>query len=686
MRSELFFQTPSWFILICLLIGAAYAYTLYKAQAPWDKKVNYLLAACRAVVVSLICFLLLAPLVRHTQTQIEKGKVVFAIDDSQSLEAYGKSMLVSVQAEARRLQQAGYDVLFQTMDHSDVHPDSITFKQTQTDLSKLLNQVSSTYEGLHVTDVILVSDGIVNQGILPTYASYPFRVSTLALGDTIPRVDVGIKDVIYNRIAYLGNEFPIKAEVFAHELAGKSTKIHLKQGGKIVSTQQVTIGEGTYFKSFEFTASSKTKGIQHYTLEIDAVSGETTKQNNRKDIYVDIIDGRQKILLLAYAPHPDIKALKSILDGNDNYELDVLISTVTENASAFVNKPYDLIIAHQVPNLAGKGTDILRKYIAAKIPVFYVLGSQTAIPLINQVNRTVQIQNSKGQIDQVGAQYNTSFQQLNLMGEEMKILDKLPPLSVPFGEYVPLAGTESLLYQRIGNLNTTKPLLSLNTSGEVKTGFLAGEGIWHWRQEEFARMGDNVATTQLFQKVIQLLSVRSDQRKFRVYPIRSEFELGDAVVFQTEIYNEAYELVYGKEIQLALQDEQGKTYQYNYVNTPDNPQFSISGLSEGVYEYQAVLGKESASGQFIVRRIDVEHANLTANHSLLRNLSEKSGGTFSTASSFEKMVDRLVENPAKGRLSSSEEMVDLIDLKWIFALLLLFLTAEWGMRKYHGGY
>ena len=36
--------------------------------------------------------------------------------------------------------------------------------------------------------------------------------------------------------------------------------------------------------------------------------------NNVKDVFVDIIDGRQKILLLANAPHPDLGAIKNAIE------------------------------------------------------------------------------------------------------------------------------------------------------------------------------------------------------------------------------------------------------------------------------------------------------------------------------------------------------------------------------------
>jgi len=232
--------------------------------------------------------------------------------------------------------------------------------------------------------------------------------------------------------------------------------------------------------------------------------------------------------------------------------------------------------------------------------------------------------------------------------------------------------------------------LVLNTATEQKTAVLTGEGIWQWRQEEFALTGKHELVDNLFQKIIQILSVRDDKRKFRIYPVRPEFEEGEEVVFQTEIYNDIYEPVYGQEVKLDITDESGKTKTYNYTHTAENPRFNISGLLEGVYRFQAttlVKGvQEKINGQFVVRKVDLELANTTADFGMLRELAQKTGGTFVQPVTLSQLIEKLKANRAPDQLDSSEEMVELIHLKWLFFLILVLLGVEWGLRKYHGGY
>jgi acid stress-induced BolA-like protein IbaG/YrbA len=659
--------------------------------ASWSKKLNYALAGLRGFTVACIAFLLLSPLIRKTESVIDKAKVVIAIDNSESVKGYGDSLLASLNSAAGELSAAGFEVSFQTLDKTvnTENADSIRFDKNKTDLSGLLQTVKSNFEGSNLTDVLLLSDGIVNHGISPAFVRFPFKVNTLAVGDTIPELDLGIKDVISNRIAYLNNDFPIRAEIVANGLAGKATTLSLKQNGKVIETQKVVIDSESFFKAYDFKTSSSQKGVQHYTIEIGGVAGESTARNNKRDLYIDIIDGRQSIQLLALAPHPDIKALRSLITNNDNYELDVQILSINAAVPAS-SKPYDLVILHQIPNVLGMGNSLVRKYIDSKTPIWYILGNQSAVPLVNTLNRSMVINATSGQTDRVAARYNPAFQMLNLDAEGLKVLERLPPLSVPFGEYNVSSGTETILFQKVGTLNTNKPLLILNTASEQKVAVLAGEGIWQWRQEEYALTNKQEVVDNLFQKLIQILSVRGDKRKFRVFPVRQEFEAGEEVTFQTEVYNDIFEQIFGQEIKLTLTDEKGVAKQYTYVHSSENPRFSISGLGEGVYRYQAVTDlrgvEEKVTGQLVVRNVDLEMSHTTADFVLLRELAANSKGEFITPSGLRAFVQKLKENRPADRLDSSEEMVELIHMKWLFFLLIVLLGIEWGLRKYHGGY
>ena len=78
---------PVWFILLCLLAGAFYAFILYyrEKRNEYSLSLRWILSVLRFVAVTLIAFLLLNPLVKSTSNYSEKPVIIFAQDNSSSL-------------------------------------------------------------------------------------------------------------------------------------------------------------------------------------------------------------------------------------------------------------------------------------------------------------------------------------------------------------------------------------------------------------------------------------------------------------------------------------------------------------------------------------------------------------------------------------------------------------------------
>ena len=93
------------------------------------------------------------------------------------------------------------------------------------------------------------------------------------------------------------------------------------------------------------------------------------------------------------------------------------------------------------------------------------------------------------------------------------------------------------------------------------------------------------------------------------------------------------------------------------------------------------------AGGFSILPLEIERSSTVADHNLLFRLAEKNDGLM--------IGDRqLMEIP--GLIRSREDVTtvvytqkrftDLINLPWIFILLILLLGAEWFLRKWGGSY
>jgi hypothetical protein len=151
-----------------------------------------------------------------------------------------------------------------------------------------------------------------------------------------------------------------------------------------------------------------------------------------------------------------------------------------------------------------------------------------------------------------------------------------------------------------------------------------------------------------------------------------------------------FEPVYGNTIELELQSDQGTVTQYRYVTGPGNSRYRIGGLPEGVYRYKATTelkGKrETVRGEFLLSEQNQELQNLTADRGLMRKLASATGGKFYSLQTLNELSTHLASTPAPAQLHTDESFQPLINLKWVFFVLLLLVATEWFIRKYAGSY
>jgi hypothetical protein len=692
---ELIFQTSPWFLLLCLATGALYAFLLYQKSNIWSKNINYFLAGLRFLLVSILCFLLMSPFIKQTHNNFEKPTVVFALDNSESVKLTGdslklKDLLKKLDALSKKLQSKGIQTDFQTLDNKtesvSINPENIAFSQQTSNLSGLLSKIQSNYTNRNLAGVVLLTDGIFNQGVSPDFIPYSFPVYTVGLGDTIPKRDINLKALYFNKISYLGNKFPLNAEIQHYGFTGTSVTALLKQNGVVIERKNIVLGKDNQVITVNFLATASQKGLQHYTVEVAGQNGEFTFQNNSKDAFVEVIEGKEKILLLALSPHPDIKAIKYAIENNENYEFEYQIAGLGTPKQV----KYDLVILHQIPDLYNSGLNVAQKYLRDNTPVWYILGSQSNTGQVNSISNVVKITAAISQTDQVTPVFNQDFNLFQISEEKSGIFKKFPPVSVPFGDFKLLPNSEVVLYQKVGNLATDKPLLVVSKDKDRKSAVMLGEGMWEWRQEEFNLTEKHEAFDELVLKIVQYLSSKEDKRKLRVNPVSEEFLDSDKITFDVETYNDIYEKIYNQTINLEIVNTEGKVYPFEFKNVEGSSRFEAGRLPKGIYKFRAsakIGGKvEQTGGEFTVRNLQLEAINTTADHNLLRNIARKTNGSFYMPASLDTLAEKLLQNPPPDLIQSSEEQEEIINLKWLFFLLLGFATIEWGLRKYLGGY
>ena len=88
-----------------------------------------------------------------------------------------------------------------------------------------------------------------------------------------------------------------------------------------------------------------------------------------------------------------------------------------------------------------------------------------------------------------------------------------------------------------------------------------------------------------------------------------------------------------------------------------------------------------------MNEVKLEQNNSVANHPLLFNMSDVTGGKMVSLEEVNSLGDFILENGDDSNVIFQEKDIDdLINIKFIFFLLLALLTIEWFLRKKNGGY
>lgn len=680
-----------WLLLACLAAGALYAWLLYSKKTPWPRPLNYGLAVLRFVVVSVLCFLLMGPLVRYVSNTTVPPTIVFAVDNSQSVKLFSDSAALEgtqqqLQQVRERLEAQGYATAVQTLGEERLQSiNEVQYGSETTNLSQLLRQVQDDYAEQNLAGVVLLSDGIVNQGISPVYSNYGYTLYPVAVGDTIPKQDVLVASLRYNKVNYSGNRFPLEVEVQHEGFGGRTANVILQENGKTIASKKVTFRDNQPVQQVPFQVLASGTGKRHYVVQVEPLEGEFTTLNNTKHAYIDVVKGKIRVLVAAASPHPDIKAIRAAIESNENYETVLFIPGVNE----LQQQDYDVAVLHQLPGRTAGAEPALNLVRQKNLPVLYILGPQSDLSGFNRLNTGISL-NSSGQTDEVTAVPNSGFSNFQLPENAAERLQEYPPARVPYGEVRLAPNTEVILYQQVGRVRTNKPLLTVQNSDDRRTAVLLASGTWQWRLQEAANHEQPQAYNQLITNLVQLLSAPRNKKRLNVYPTQTEYTSSDEIRFNAEAYNEALEPVYGQSITLNItgEDEQPRTF--TFANGENQSGVNIGTLPGGRYTYSATASingqRQKDEGEFVVEELQLEALNAVADHNLLYQLASNSGSKLYYPQQLQQLEQDILQADYKNVIYSKEELSDLVDLKWLFFLLLGLVCVEWFVRKYNGSY
>lgn len=676
-------------ILLGLLGAVALSYFMYYRNAENSELTKIqkgFLFCLRTVTLFLIFLFLLSPQIDHMRTIKKLPVLAVAFDNSESDAGYLNDYTAVKQAIEKRF-NGKYQLDFWTFGENAENSEKITGTDRRSDYGKILNALKDNYINKNMGAAVVIGDGIYNQGQDPenVAARLNFPVYTIGVGDTAKITDARITHVRTNKQAFLKNKFPVEVEMKFAKLKGKLAQFDVENNNNQVYSGQVSIGTDDDFQVVRFDIEASQPGLQHYKIRIRPFEGEKNIGNNEYNFVIQVLENKQKILMVSNGPHPDLGAIRNSLEELQNYD----VKEVTGSDTPDSLQNYSLIILNQLPAVKNAATRLLEKIKAVRIPVLFLVGPQTMVDQLNILDMGITIAASPN-TEEVQPVFDPNFSLFVLSSEARETFAQAPPLVAPFGNTTTAPQIQTLATQNMRNVETNKTLLAFGTEKGRKTGFIMGEGIWRWRLYDYAVNGNHDAFNELIYKMVQYLALRQNEDNFNViYP--ALFEETDDVKFTAELYNDSYELVNTPDVFIRIKNDSLREFNYQFDRTDNYYTLNAGNLRPGDYSFEAetTLGNQhfTEKGKFSVVKNEIEVQNKQADFEVLYQIAQLTGGEFQPLAKSGTLLDSIQNNK---QISTQEFHQNIqsewINLKSLFFLLVVTLAAEWFFRKFWGIY
>lgn len=682
-------------VLLLLPLSFGLAWYFYRDN-PWlktqSKTVQRILPALRGLGLFLLMLMLLKITLLLNQSTVERPALITLLDNSSSIKRFKDSGSIAQQLNTFKEKvnnQFGkrYDLYFYSIGSQMKENGEVLLNEEESNLELAFKHLSEQYLNRNIGAVLFATDGNYNTGDNPTYAAEQLSLTpiiSLGIGDTTPKRDHLIGNMYYNDVVFLNDIFPIEVDIEAFKIKNTKAVVRLINQGKIIQSKTVEYTNDPYaFRQVAFQVEAEKIGFQAYTVSIEYLQGEYSKTNNSKTCYVEIIDSRNSICFVATAPHPDLAALRSAAESNENYQ------TTVETPQTVVNKKVkpDLVIWHG-PNLPSDQPAI-DYFTKNKIPVLFVIPGNVSNATINGLD-LFNFSNQRGQLDEVQASINAGFTSFELQEELKNSIEFYPPLLAKFGVISPKGNYETLLYQKIGNTVKKEPLFYFNKQGKLSHGLIFGEGLWRWRLADYQKHKNHEQFHQLFLRAYAYLMVQRQGMGLSVQ-FEKRFSKNDRIGVNANFYNASLEPIITPKISLQVTAENGKKYVQEFSVLNKGYHLDFGTLPPGKYHWKAETKYDnkwySKQGDFLVDDISLERSVNAANHGILQQLSKHSGGNYYPFRDYEKALANLEKRSDITSIERiSTEFWDLVDSWFILLLIAFCFFVEWFLKRYFGAY
>ena len=610
-----------------------------------------------------------------------------------------------------------------------------------TKLREALAALRQRYTGRDLGGVVVISDGIDNgrfaeshsdKGALDAEAreflkSFDAPVHTVWVGKRELH-DVAVSAVLADDFAFVRTAVKVEAVVRAHGYAGQTILVTLKRDGDVVKQKPLTIDKdaGEWRIPFEFTPDRVGKYV--YEISTPVLPGEALATNNARAFVLKVIRDKIRVLLVCGKPSWDERFLRSMLKRDPNVDLisffilrtptDLPMAATTElsliqfpTRELFEEelKSFDVIILQNFnyqPYFVAPYLPKIREYVETGGGLAMIGGDLSfssgqyghspladvlPVELLDDLlppERLLSIEEFRPKLTQAGRYHPITA--LSLDGREN--VDRWNSLPMMEGLNLTLRARKEaqvLLEHPFlkGSDGQSMPMVAVSEVGKGRSMALLTDSAWRWgfwAAHGPGPNGDGRAFQKFWENAVRWLIQDPSQRLLHVQTDAAEYGRSAKVRIDVRLLGPDYQpqkkapislVVIGPGDEIALRksgttDDDGELHAELPAPKP--------GAWRAVARAQAGGRPVEETEVFLVRAEGRELEDVAARDDLLRAVADATGGrAISTGDDIDRLSFLESESVRVGRRKD----VEVWSGAWVFFVAVLFLSAEWAVRR-----
>ncbi len=707
---------------------------------PRDKAV---LIALRLSLVAALLFSLLRPVLVLKAAVPQQNFLGILVDDSRSMLIADRDGQPRSQFVQRELTGANAPLLnelskrfvlrffkFSSSAGRVASASEARYEGTSTRLGDALERARDELSGLPLAGLVMVTDGAdtSDASIDDSLASLKARsipVFPVGLGQERFTRDIQISRVETPRSVLKGSSLVVDVVVSQTGYSGKTVALNVEDGGRIVTTQEITLPPDGQSLTARVRFTANDAGARLFRFRVAPQDGEEVTQNNARDALLEVRDRHERILYYEGEPRYEPKFVLAAVDGDKNIDV-VLLQRTAENkymrrnvstpdevvggfpktreelfayrgliigsveAAAFT--PDQLRMIADFVNKRGGGLLMLggrRAYaeggwagtpVGEVMPVVYEAdaGRKTA-PYFSMLTARPTRAGASSPVTQIADTEPHSTDRWNEMPEVSSVN---PIHAVKPGATILLTATDKQKQEQI--------VLAYQRYGRGKAVAMPIQDSWNWKMDAKIPVEDLTFATYWRRLVRWLVDGVPDV--VNVTTTQDRVEPGEAVKIVADVSDKAFAEVNDSHVVASVTSPSGRKTEFPMewtVSRDGEYRASFVPDEPGVYDIKVDASraggdqKSLGTSEVHVRASagDAEYFDAAMRGSLLRRIAEDTGGRFFTPSNSSLLPEAVTYT---GRGVTVVEERDLWDMPILLILFLGLLSAEWAYRRVRG--